>query len=211
LPFTSNGPFERFLELTGDGVLVVQNETIMDLNHAMTNMCGYSFKELVGRPLSLLTGNGQTNLSQLAATVLKSDTTTIKDRPWLLRRRDGGAFPVKIDAARIDYKKVTAVIFLVRDNAKSAETEDEVQRARQLESIAALSGGIAHDYNNLLAVIIGNVSLIQSYVDPQDMIYRLLNEVNEAAIVASETDHFFQGRRALERDNRYGRPRSQRG
>ena len=71
-----------------------------------------------------------------------------------------------------------------RDISKSIEAEDELQRARQLESIAALSGGIAHDYNNLLTVIIGNVSLIQSYVDPQDMVYRLLNEVNEAALVA---------------------------
>ena len=70
------------------------------------------------------------------------------------------------------------------DMSKSIEAEDELQRTRQLESIAALSGGIAHDYNNLLTVIIGNVSLIQSYVDPQDIIYRLLNEVNEAATVA---------------------------
>ena len=71
------------------------------------------------------------------------------------------------------------------DRSKSIEAEDELQRTRQLESIAALSGGIAHDYNNLLTVIIGNVSLIQSYVDPQDMIYRLLNEVNEAAMPAT--------------------------
>ena len=68
--------------------------------------------------------------------------------------------------------------------SKPIEAEDELQRTRQLESIAALSGGIAHDYNNLLTAIIGNVSLIQSYVDPQDIIYKLLNEVNEAAIVA---------------------------
>jgi CheY-like chemotaxis protein len=68
--------------------------------------------------------------------------------------------------------------------SKSIEAENELQKARQLESIAALSGGIAHDYNNLLAVIIGNVSLIQSYVDPQDVVFKLLNEVSEAAKVA---------------------------
>ena len=103
----------------------------------------------------------------------------------------------------------------MRDNSKSIEAENELQRARQLESIAALSGGIAHDYNNLLTVIIGNVSLIQSYVNPQDMVYRLLNEVNEAAIVAKSLTQklistIFQGRCTAERDNRYGRPRSQR-
>ena len=183
-PVTPTGPYERFLELTGDGVLVMQKETILELNRAMADMCGYSIKDLIGRPLSLLSGNGSTDLSQLAATIHNSDTAAIKDHPSMLRRHDGSAFPVKINAARVDYKMVPAVTFLVRDNSKSIEAENELQRARQLESIAALSGGIAHDYNNLLTVIIGNVSLIQSYVDPQDMVYRLLNEVNEAAIVA---------------------------
>ena len=184
MPVTTNGPFERFLELTGDGVLVVQNETIMELNRAMADMCGYSIKALIGRSPSLLTGNGPADLSKLAVTIFNDDIATIKDIPLLLRHHDGSAFQVKVNAARVDYKMVPAVIFLIRDMSKSTEAENELQRARQLESIAALSGGIAHDYNNLLTVIIGNVSLIQSYVDPQDMVNRLLNEVNEAAIVA---------------------------
>jgi nitrogen-specific signal transduction histidine kinase/ActR/RegA family two-component response regulator len=62
--------------------------------------------------------------------------------------------------------------------------EDELQRIRNLESIAALSGGIAHDYNNLLTVIIGNISLIQSYIEPDDMISRLLDEALEASMTA---------------------------
>ena len=62
--------------------------------------------------------------------------------------------------------------------------EDELQKIRNLESIAALSGGIAHDYNNLLTVIIGNISLIQSYIEPDDMISRLLDEALEASMTA---------------------------
>jgi nitrogen-specific signal transduction histidine kinase len=61
---------------------------------------------------------------------------------------------------------------------------DELQKARKLESIAALSGGIAHDYNNLLTVIIGNISLIQSYLHPDDVIFSLLDEVYEASMIA---------------------------
>ena len=62
--------------------------------------------------------------------------------------------------------------------------EDELQKIRNLESIAALSGGIAHDYNNLLTVIIGNISLIQSYIEPDDMISHLLDEAFEASMTA---------------------------
>ncbi len=184
LPVTANGSFERFLELTGDGVLVVQNETIMELNRAMADMCGYNIKTLVGRSLSVLTGNGATDLYHLAAGIHNDGSMTIKDHSSQLYRHDGSAFPVKINAAPVDYNMIPAVIFLIRDMSKSIDAENELQKARQLESIAALSGGIAHDYNNLLTVIIGNVSLIQSYVDPQDMVYKLLKEVNEAASLA---------------------------
>ncbi|HHE64536.1 MAG TPA: response regulator, partial [Bacteroidetes bacterium] len=59
-----------------------------------------------------------------------------------------------------------------------------LQKIRNLESIAALSGGIAHDYNNLLTVIIGNISLIQSYIEPDDMICGLLEEALEASMTA---------------------------
>ena len=39
--------------------------------------------------------------------------------------------------------------------------EDELLRARKLESIGVLAGGIAHDFNNLMTVIMGNISLAQ--------------------------------------------------
>ena len=38
----------------------------------------------------------------------------------------------------------------------------------KLEPIAALSGGNAHDYNNLLTAIIGNSTLAQTHLKPQD-------------------------------------------
>jgi CheY-like chemotaxis protein len=56
-------------------------------------------------------------------------------------------------------------------------------KASQLESIAALSGGIAHDYNNLLTAIIGNITLAQTYLDPDDKVFLLLNQ----ALAASQT------------------------
>ena len=42
-----------------------------------------------------------------------------------------------------------------------ARLEAEVQRAARLESLGRLAGGIAHDYNNLLTVIMGNISLMK--------------------------------------------------
>lgn len=183
-PLANNGLCENLLELTADGVLIVQSKTMVELNRQMAAMCGYGREALVGRPFSLLSGDGSSEISLLAAAIQAGDATVLKNHPTRLCRHDGRSLPVRIAAARIRYKMAPAVLFVMADLSESIETENELRKARQLDSIAALSGGIAHDYNNLLAVIIGNISLIQSYVDPQDVVFRLLNEVNEAATVA---------------------------
>ena len=72
---------------------------------------------------------------------------------------------------------------VVHDISDHSRSDRELERTRQLESIAALSGGIAHDYNNLLTAIIGNISLAQTYLDPDDRVFLLLNQ----ALAASKT------------------------
>jgi signal transduction histidine kinase len=74
-------------------------------------------------------------------------------------------------------------------NTNSHETirNHELKRQlRQLESIAALSGGIAHDYNNLLTAIIGNISLAMEHAATNSHVSVLLNQALAASRVAKE-------------------------
>ena len=73
--------------------------------------------------------------------------------------------------------------------AVQAEKEQmtlELRQARRMETIAALSGGIAHDYNNLLTAIIGNISLALSLIDKDSEITKLLDNAHRASLVAKE-------------------------
>jgi len=72
----------------------------------------------------------------------------------------------------------------LRNDALSEETE--INRHRTLDSIAALSGGIAHDYNNLLTAIIGNITLARRYLDPDDKAFRLLDQALQASDAAKK-------------------------
>lgn len=69
---------------------------------------------------------------------------------------------------------------LEKELSERKVTEEELLKAKKLESIAALSGGIAHDYNNLLTSIMGNTSLAQTYLEHDDKIYGLLNKAQRA-------------------------------
>ena len=66
---------------------------------------------------------------------------------------------------------------------RPADRQDLKRRIRQLESIAALSGGIAHDYNNLLTAIMGNISLALEHVESDAKLSDLLEQALAASRV----------------------------
>ncbi|HQP49860.1 MAG TPA: GAF domain-containing protein [Spirochaetota bacterium] len=62
--------------------------------------------------------------------------------------------------------------------------EEELIRARKIESLGILAGGIAHDFNNLLTIIYGNLSLAKLTVDKDSQNYILLTEAEKASLNA---------------------------
>ena len=59
-------------------------------------------------------------------------------------------------------------------------TEDELLRARKLESLGVLAGGIAHDFNNFLTVVAGNVEMIKLELNSGEPIDELLDQIATA-------------------------------
>lgn len=74
---------------------------------------------------------------------------------------------------------------IIRDVSEKKRMEKELQRARKLEAIGILSGGIAHDYNNALTAILGNISLAKMEADPENKgLMEVLNDAEEASVRA---------------------------
>ncbi len=59
--------------------------------------------------------------------------------------------------------------------------EDQLQQAQKMESVGRLAGGVAHDYNNMLSVIIGYAELALDKVSPDDDLRADLTEILNAA------------------------------
>lgn len=77
----------------------------------------------------------------------------------------------------------------VRAQTEQARLERQIYFTRKLESLGALAGGIAHDYNNLLTAILGNVELALDESCASDPAIPFLVEIQTAAQRASKLAH----------------------
>ena len=62
-----------------------------------------------------------------------------------------------------------------------AELETELIKVQEFEALSAFASGIAHEYNNLLTAIIGNLSLAKMYAKPGYEVYDVLAEAEKAS------------------------------
>ncbi len=77
------------------------------------------------------------------------------------------------------------------------EMEEELLRARKLESLGVLAGGIAHDFNNFLMVIRGNIERAKAHLDVGDPVQGILDQIagayQRSALLSSQLLTFAKG------------------
>ncbi|RJP61239.1 MAG: response regulator [Candidatus Auribacter fodinae] len=70
---------------------------------------------------------------------------------------------------------------LARELYEREKLENEILKARKLESIGILAGGIAHDFNNILTSILGNIMLLKQFITPDEAHAGFISNVEKAS------------------------------
>ena len=99
-----------------------------------------------------------------------------------LQYYDTTYYPYRADDSSVTHAVVVTRNFTRRklDEEAKRKLESELQLTRKIEALATLSGGIAHEFNNALMVVAGNIELLEMSLPGNEAVQRFARATNES-------------------------------
>ena len=142
---------------------------ILEANQSASAMFGLTrdaLRELSVLDISGLDPRQGEPMAQFQGLLARMDRAGFLVREWQARRPvQGDLFAVEIALCPAVWYGEPAVAVVVRDITERKQTENLLHQAQKLESLGQLAGGLAHDTNNMLSVIIGYSELLLEGAD----------------------------------------------
>ena len=161
-------------------IIIAEDTTIMMANKNFADLCGYSKQEIEGK-MSWSEFIHKDDLEQMQANhkMRRINHTTVPGSyEFRAVNRKGKVLNLFMTAALIPETKISVVSII--DLTESKQLETQLIQARKMESVGRLAGGVAHDFNNMLSVIIGNTEMALKRVRHSDPLYRVLQDILSA-------------------------------
>ncbi len=169
------------VEQANDAILITDTSgTIQYVNPAFERITGYNRREVIGEnPRLLKSGKNEPALYENLW-----DTIT-RGKVWkghlTNKRKNGTLYEVEAtispvcdrDGLVVNYAAVT------RDVTQEIELETRMRQAEKMEAVGQLASGMAHDFNNVLTAILGNVGLLWAKLEKQPLTLELVTRALE--------------------------------
>ena len=173
-----------------DGILLADAETkrLYTGNEMICRMLGYTLEEI--RNLGMADIHPKKDLPYVVEEFekqLRKEIPLAKDIP--VKRKDGSVFYADVNSSRITLGGRTYLMGIFRDMTEQRRAEEDKHRlqeqlaqAQKMQAVGTLAGGIAHEFNNINAAIIGYVDLTLQTENLSEGARRNLETVRSSAV-----------------------------
>lgn len=204
----SESRLRSLVEAGGDCVWEVDtNARYTYASATMHQVLGIPAEEVIGKSMSqLLPKEVATRIHRAFVDLLRSSDPFIRfDNPVPAGDRRPRMLETSVVPVFGEQQTVIGFRGVDRDITQRKEQEAELEQARRAEAIGQITGGITHDLNNLLTIVLGNLRLIgRDLGEPQEEINQLIEDTESAAGEAVDLVRQLSGksgRQPLQRDN----------
>ncbi len=158
--------YHDLIEFANAGIIVAEGDVITDINNRAEELYGYEKDELIGQSPRQLTPK---QYWEQHYAVLDEIANHGKSRATIFEeegiKKDGSVFPIEISFS-LTGKENKTIIGVIRDLTEIKKMEQQLLQSEKLKSLGELAGGVAHDFNNILAAILGRVQLLRKQLAP---------------------------------------------
>lgn len=160
------------------GIAIHDQGAILDCNQGLVDITGYTRDELLGMDGRLLVA------PDWRAIVMENIRTRYAE-PYDVEglKKDGTTYPLSVRGGNIPYRGREVRVTEFRDITERRQAdkerkrlEEQLMQAQKMEAIGRLAGGVAHDFNNILSAILGNVDLARNMVSTGSPATKLLDK-----------------------------------
>lgn len=173
--------YRRLVESSPEATCICAAGHLVYVNPACVKLFGaQSPLELIGKPyIDFVDPNYRELVSEhLRQCQMGAEGPLLENR---VRRFDGSPVLVEMIARAISYHREQAVQIICRDITARKFMEEQLHHGERMDAIGRLAGGVANDFNNLLAVISGYAGLIRSALPANDKLQEDVEQITRSA------------------------------
>jgi PAS domain S-box-containing protein len=176
------------IEQSAEIVLITDRAGMIQyVNPSFEQITGYTNEEAIGRnPRFLQSGEQDDNFyKEMWATLSCGELW--KGR-FVNRKKDGTFYTeeASISPVRDNSGSIINFVAVKHDITQEIVLEEQLRQAQKMEAVGQLAGGVAHDFNNMLSVILGYAEMAQAKVAPGSSIGLNLEAIRKAAERSAE-------------------------
>jgi len=149
------------------------------VNAAAVAHYGYSREEFLGMTIADI--RPEDDRDALRARVAAAAPGLDKAGVWRHRRKDGSLVEVEISSHSVTFGAQSARLVLASDVTERRRLEQQLRQAQKMEAVGRLAGGVAHDFNNILGVIMGYGDILSRRLPRGDALAGKVAEIVRAA------------------------------
>lgn len=152
------------LQTAVDGFWVLDGQgKLIEVNEAYCRMSGYQRRELMGLGIADLDAEETPEItSDRIKRIIARGSELFETRH---RRKDGSVWDVEVSVSWLDMEGGRFICFC-RDLSERRKSEAMANKLHKTESLGRMAGAVAHNYNNLLTVVIGNLEMALTDLPP---------------------------------------------